>query len=105
MPTSPSHKLVSLAQLRAVRAEVTPAPSQSACWCGAARLRIGIGFVPLFPRERMNGFGFFLRQRDIRFLDVFGHKRIELFHHIVELACQRINASRLVVGWAPFPTH
>src|SRR3984957_3656861 len=65
------------------------------------RTRIGIGGVPGFAVDGLNGFQFFLRKRFVHRRKFLSHKRLEFASDILQLFLQRVDAPGLIISGAP----
>src|SRR5258708_16064948 len=66
---------------------------------GSACSGIGVGSVPGFAIDGLDGFHFFLRKRLVHLGKLFANKGLEFAGHVIELFFQRIDARHLIVAW------
>src|SRR5258708_32984391 len=69
---------------------------------GSAGSGIGVGSVPGFAIDGLDGFQFFLRKRLVHRGKLFANKSLEFSGHVIQLFFQRIDARHLIIAWPPF---
>src|SRR5580693_4180162 len=83
------------------RSSVPLTPPKIPIATGPRRTRIGIGGVPGFAVDGLNGLQFFLRKRLVHRRKFLSHKRLEFAGDILQLFLQRVDARGLIITWAP----
>src|SRR5712664_1510224 len=100
-PAKPQPTLASFSESRADRRS-SIAFVEIAGYSGGAGSGIGIGSVPGFAVDGLDGFQFFLRKRFIHRRKFLGNEGVEFAGHVFQFLLQRIDARGLIVGWTAF---
>src|SRR5260370_29575707 len=69
---------------------------------GSAGCGIGIGSVPGFAIDGLDGFQFFLRKRFVNRGKLLSIKGLEFAGHVIDLFFKQIDSRHLIVAWPPF---
>src|SRR5712664_4953710 len=100
-PAKPQPTLASFSESRADRRS-SIAFVEIAEYSGGASSGIGIGSVPGFAVDGLDGFQLFLGKRFVHRRKLFCNESLEFTGRVIQLFLQRIDARGLIVGWTAF---